>query len=193
MNSGIRSWVILILAVAYMGGCGTEANPGQPMDERDPLRVRTDTARGRLWVLGPDDVRIYDTTKQRLIRQERLRNWIVARYACAPDMVLDRAGSAIISSNMQPTLWRIDTGSFEVKEHEIRLQGRERLDVGFGALGFAADGMLLGVASPAGSLWRIDIDGGSARMLAPEAAYPNLCEFTAPFINDVERRHPSHK
>jgi sugar lactone lactonase YvrE len=189
MNNGIRSRLILIFAVAFMAGCGQLANPGHPFDGQESLRVRTDAARGRIWVLGPEGVRVYDTTK-RLIRQVRLPNWMIAQFICDPDMVLDRSGSAIISSNMQARLWRIDTDTFEVKEHEIRLHGKEGWDVGFGALAFAADGTLFAVTSSAGSLWRIDVGKGSARMLAAEPKYLNMCELSPRFMNDFERKQP---
>jgi hypothetical protein len=189
MKNGLRSWLILMFAVAYMAGCGNVASSGHPMDGQDSLRVRTDTARGRIWVLGPGDVRVYDAAK-RLIRQVTLPNWSVARFICDPDMVLDSSGSAIISSNVHARLWRVDTDSFEVKVHEISLQGRERWDAGFGALALAADGTLFGVTSTAGSLWRIDIGTGSAHLLASETRYLNMCEFPARILNDLERKRP---
>ncbi|MDH5535684.1 MAG: hypothetical protein OEZ08_08970, partial [Betaproteobacteria bacterium] len=121
------------------------------------------------------------------VRQVALPSSSVARFICEPDMVLDRSGSAIISSNVQARLWRIDTDSFEVKEYVINLQGRERYDVGFGALGFAADGTLFAVTSTAGSLWRIDLDQRSARIVASETTYLNVCELTAPLMSKLER------
>ena len=157
------------------------------MDGRDALRIRTDTARSRVWVLGLDNVRVYDTVKKRLIRQIELPSWSVARLACMPDMALDRSGSAFISSNAQPRLWRIDADSFEVKVHEISLHGREQWDVGFGALAFAADGTLLALTSPVGSLWRIDVGKASARIVEENTSLRNVCELTMQFLSDFTR------
>jgi len=185
-NVSVCGWVILLFAMTVMAGCSNEGNRDR-MDERDALRIKTDTARNRLWVLGLDNVRVYDTVKKKLIRQMELPNWSVARFVCMPDLALDRSGSAFISSNVQAKLWRIDADSFEVKEHEISLQGRERWDVGFGALAFAADGALYALTSSVGSLWKIDVANASAGMIEPKSPPLNVCAFTAQFLKDFER------
>jgi hypothetical protein len=201
----VYSWLLVICAVTVMVGCTNEGNPTQGAtagradnnkallekyygtNERNALRIRTDTARNRLWVLGLDDVRVFDTTKQQLMRKVVLPNRSVARFICPPDMVLDDSGSAIISSNVQARLWRIDADSFEVKQHEIRLQGREQWDTGFGALAFAADGALYALTSSAGSLWKIDLGKASAGMIKPDNPPSRACAFTAQFLKDLER------
>jgi len=196
--------VILLFAVGIVAGCSNEGNPTQGataghagnnkallekygIGKRDALRVRTDTARSRLWVLGLDNVRVYDTVKKKLIRRIELPNGSVARFICDPDMVLDSSGSAFISSNVQAKLWRIDVDSFEVNEHEISMLGRERWDVGFGALTFAADGTLLALTSTAGTLWKIDVATASAGMIEPNNPPSNGCAFTAQLLQDFER------
>jgi len=186
MNSGSIGMVLFLVA-GVVAGCGKEGNPEYGMDERDALRVMTDTARNRRWVLGLDDVRVYDAVKNRLIRKIVLPSWSVARFICNPDMVLDGLGSAYISSNVQAKLWRIDAESFEVKEHEISLHGRERWDTGFGALTFAADGALYALTSSAGSLWKIDVAKASASMIDPDNPPSRACAFTAQFLKDFER------
>jgi hypothetical protein len=200
----VCGWWILLVAVTVMAGCGNERDPARgpaagragkgyaPAEtywagERDTLRTRTDAARNRLWVLGLDDVRVFDTVKKRLIRKIVLPNWSVARFICDPDMVLDSSGSAIISSNVQARLWRIDADSFEVKEHEISLHGREQWDTGFGALAFAADGALYALTSSAGSLWKIDVAKASASMIEPNNPPSRACAFTTQFLRDFER------
>jgi hypothetical protein len=102
-------------------------------------------------------------------------------------MVLDSSGSAIISSNVQARLWRIDAESFDVKEHEISLHGREQWDTGFGALAFAADGTLYALTSSAGSLWKIDVAKASAGMIEPDSPPSKACAFTTQFLKDLER------
>jgi len=200
----VYSWLIVMFVVTVMAGCSNEGNPARSSPaaradsndlrlqaygivEQDAIRIRKDTARNKLWVLGLDDVRVFDTTKKQFIRKIVLPNWSVARFICAPEMVLDSSGSALISSNVQSRLWRIDADSFEVKQHEIRLQGREQWDTGFGALAFAADGVLYALTSSAGSLWKIDVAKASATLI--ELKGPPLlgCAFTAQFLNDFER------
>lgn len=182
-------WTVIVAAMA-VAGCSQEGVHAQsPAAFRgadgevlhDGFRIRRDAARNRIWLLGLDNVRVYDGQSKRLIRTIALPSWSVARLACDPDLVLDRSGSAIVSSNVQSRLWRVDADSFEVKEHPITLQGRERWDVGFAALAIGADGTLLALTSVSKSLWRIDLVKGSASMAAAEAAPLNVCGLTLQF------------
>lgn len=185
--NGRWKWKTLLLMVIAMAGCGGEEGAVPAMAGGDSLRIRTDTARGRTWVLGIEEVRVYDSAKKKLIRRIELPNWSLARFFCEPDMALDKSGSAFISSNVQAKLWRIDTDSFEVKEQEIRLDGRERWDVGFGALAFAPDGTLYALTSTAGSLWKIDAAKASAGMVGPNDPPSKECAFTPQFLRNFER------
>jgi hypothetical protein len=176
--------LVMVVAALAAAGCGSEGTRTPAAGgkiEQDSLRVRADAERGRLWVLGVDTVRVYDAASKRLIREVVLPNWSVGRFVCNPDLAIDSSGSVIISSNVQARLWRIDADSLEVKEQEIGLQGKERWDVGFGALALAADGTLLGLTSTGGSLWKIDVDKGSARVVDLGGLLLNQCELTAQF------------
>ena len=178
----IRSGSILLFAVTVIAGCaGSDYPPPEThgTGEPDTLRVTTDTARSRVWVLGLDGVRVYDAVTKKLTRQIALPSWSVAPtpYACLPDLALDRSGSAFISSNATPVIWRIDADSFEVKQHEIRLHGREQWDIGFGALAFTADGVLYALtSSESSSLWKIDFAKASGTMIAFRDPPSKACE-----------------
>jgi hypothetical protein len=167
----------MVLLGVLAAGCGSEGPRAQGQDAastvaRDALRVRTDAARGRLWVLGVDDVRVYDAGGKRLIRRLVLPGWSVARFVCNPDLALDRSGAAIISSNVQSRLWQVDGETFAVTEREIALTGRERWDTGFGALVFAGDGSLLALTANAHSLWKLDLAGARGSLV--ETYNPSL-------------------
>lgn len=147
MSYGIVSvcgWLFLFFAMTSMTGCGKErdsiksSTAGRTVsgyrlvpetygeDRRDALRIKRDTARGRLWVLSlrkNNHVRVYDTVNKNLIREITLPSWYVIEDSCMPDLILDRSGSAFISSNVQAKLWQIDADSFEVREREISLRG----------------------------------------------------------------------
>lgn len=159
--------------------------------EQRALRVKADLARNRLWVLGLEYVHVYDINGKQLIRRVALPPWSVAGIKCSPDMILDRSGSAFISSNAEPRLWKIDAEDFSIKEHAIRLHGKEGWDTGFGALAFAADGTLFALTAYAGSLWRIDIAKDSARMIARYHPPLNTCALTPQFLNSLERSRKS--
>jgi hypothetical protein len=179
-------WTVIVAAMA-MTGCSQEGVHAQvPAAFRgvdgevlhDGFRIRRDAVRNRIWVLGLDNVRIYDGRSKRLIRTIALPSWSVARFACDPDMVLDSSGSAIVSSNAEARLWQIDADSFQVRRHSVTLQGRERWDVGFAALAVGVDGTLFALTSVSSSLWRIDLGKGSASMGTPVAALVNVCGLT---------------
>ena len=208
-NISIRGWQILLFAVAAIAGCGNSeirsenssdgrANSAalrqdtQGTGEPDVLRIREDLVRNRLWVLTLDEVRVYNTatTGKRLIRKIAMPNWSVVgfRNVCMPDMALDRAGSAYISSNGQARLWRIDADRFDLKDYAISFHEKEGRDIGFGALAFAADGTLFARTTPGGSLWKIDIAKASAIMIGvSQQRSPDECAITAQLLNDFER------
>jgi hypothetical protein len=148
--------------------------------EQRALRVKVDLARNRLWVLGLEHVYVYDINGKQLIRRVALPAWSVAGIKCSPDMILDRSGSAFISSNAEPRLWKIDAEDFSIKEHEIRLLAREGWDTGFRALTFAADGTLFALTAYAGSLWRIDIAKSSANEVELSERVLDTCALNTP-------------
>ena len=183
---GRRFLMILMVAAQVLAGCEGDRS-ASPAAGNEALRSRTDAQRGRLWVLGLDDVRVHDAASKRLIKRIELPAWSVAKFVCAPDMVLDGSGSAIVSSNVQARLWRIDGNTFEVREYEIGLQERERWEIGFGALAFAPDGSMMGLAASSGTLWKIDMNEGRARLLRADSPLLNLCEFTPQLQKELER------
>ena len=200
----VCGWLILVFAMTVMAGCGNDGIPTQASTagrtdrdnplleaygtvERDALRVKTDAARGRHWVLGLDHVRVYDSVTKKLLRQIALPSWMVIRTICDPDLILDRSGSAIVSSNVHAKLWRIDGDSFEVKAQEISLPGRENWEVGFGALAFTASGALYALSSTTRTLWIIDVAKDSASLIERYNPPLRACALTPQFVNRFER------
>lgn len=183
-RSGYGAWVLLPALLA-MAGCDGRADSLQAaaagskdsrqLETAGPgvLRVKTDEARRRRWVLGLDEVRVYDTQTNKLVRRITLPDWSVARYRCAPDLVLDRSGSALIASNVHPKLWRIDGGTFAVSERAVVLEGKEQWDTGFGPLALGANGSVYALTSDRLSLWKVDLASAKAsvmEMYLPPAA-----------------------
>lgn len=146
----------------------------QPFDAPDVLLVKTDAARDRVWVMRLDEIDVYDGRTRQLMRRISLPSWSVADL-CGPGIAFDPSGSALVSHNLEPKLWRVDPNASEVQEHTIRLIGGEKLDVGFGTIVFGSDGSLYGVASSGHSVWRIDIGSASAIQVGRDAAVFNEC------------------
>src|SRR5688572_29027902 len=162
MSYGTRCIVLMMALIAITGCGGNEQSPRSAAAEcgygaRVALRTSSDAARSRHWVLTLEGLRVYDTRTKALIREVALPGWSIARILCHPDLVLDRAAFALVSSNIEPRLWRIDRESFEVSVREIRLNEREKWDVGFGAMAFSAEGTLFATAYCGRTLWRVDI------------------------------------
>jgi sugar lactone lactonase YvrE len=177
---------LMLLAALAFAGCDT--GPGIPPTpaqnatvssvtrHQHALRVKLDTARSRLWVLGVDRVDVYDQSTGALIRRIALPGWSVADAVCGPDIAFDGTGTAFISHNVEARLWQIDGNSFEIKERTIRLVNHEQLDIGFGSLAFAPDGTLFGTGSMGGSLWRIDLSKARAHRVESYVRAWDACD-----------------
>jgi hypothetical protein len=148
--------------------------------------VRKDAARGRIWVLGLDDVRVYDVTDRKLLRRIELPGWSVLADACEPDIALHPSGSAFVSGNAEAKLWRIDVDTLDVTAHEITLRGKEHWAVGFGALVFASNQTAYALTSSVGSVWKIDLASASATMIDRNDPIVPHCAFTPQFLTAFE-------
>ncbi len=197
-----RGWLFLFFTVTAIAGCGDAAT--YPASGADPalnaqtasgaavLRGREDPRRKRRWVLALDEIRVYDTAVKplRLIRKIALPRWSVIsfRYVCMPDMVLDNAGSAFISSNAEARLLRIDADSFALRDYDIHFPAYVARDSGFGALAFAPNGTLLARTAMDGLLWKIDISTATAIMIANSPKTPSdACSITSQHLNHFAR------
>jgi hypothetical protein len=191
MSYGTR-WMVLMALIAITGCGGNEQSARISAatysdDAREALRIKGDAARGRQWVLTLDGVRVYDSRTKALIREIALPGWSVARIRCHPDLALDRSGSALVSSNIEPKLWRIDGDSFELTVREIRLNEREQWDVGFGALAFSAEGTLFATTYRGGTLWRVDVEKGAAHIVRSYPGISRTCDLTPQLVSFFER------
>jgi hypothetical protein len=186
----VRVRVAALLATAVLTGC-SGADSAQrlvaPTAPGEVLRTRSDTARGRVWVLSAEDLRVYDAATKKLVRRISLPGWSAARYECRPDIALDGSGSAIISSNVVPHLWRVDARTFKVTEQAVALEGRAGWDIGFGPIALARSGTVYALTSNGMSLWKVE--PGSARAALAETYLPPVkdCALPERVIERLER------
>lgn len=140
--------------------------------------IRADTQGNRRWVLNQDSLSVYDHVSRRRLRRLELPDWMLAGplHACAPDMVLDSSGAAIVSSNVVPVVWRIDPQRFEITRIALTLNADSDKDIGFTALSFAADGTLIAAGTTVGSMWRIDLGSATATKLASYPPATGICD-----------------
>src|SRR6267142_1678039 len=122
----------------------------------EPLRTVDDASRNRVWVLESDAVYLHEGAHK---TRFELPGWIYAAepYACSPDLAVDAKGTAVVTSNIAPVVWRIEPAKLQVTKHELTLDADADKDVGFSGLAYAPDqGVFFAVSAIYGSLWRID-------------------------------------
>ena len=128
-------------------------------DERPILRHQNDAARSRQWVLTADGVELYELSTGEHLAQIALPDWLwVGRqFASPPDLAIGPRGEAVISSNVVPTLWRIDPVTLVASKHDLALEDDSGRDIGFTALTYSTrQGAYFAFSSSHGSMWRID-------------------------------------
>ena len=96
-----------------------------------PPRVERDDARDRIWSLSEGEVLLYHGRARTWAKTIALRGWssVGAQHSCAADIAVDVAGNVIVSSNIAPTLWRIDAKSLEAERLDIVLDADHDKDV----------------------------------------------------------------
>lgn len=150
--------LFLIACIAMSAGCDAGARSEEKQAALPEMRYRVDQARNRIWVLTGDGVHLYDVAGQKSTAIA-LPEWVrVAKtYGCLPDLALGRNGEAVVTSNVIPTLWRIDPESLAVTMHALVLDADADKEVGFSGLVYSAEqGAFFAVSYMHGSLWRID-------------------------------------
>jgi hypothetical protein len=163
---------VAVIAAAMLSACDDSLQRERPTATKLEV-VRADPARNRLWVLDLEVISVYDNTNGRRLRRIVLPEWMVLpkKYSCLPDLALDSSGTAFVSSNVLPVLWRIEPQRYEVTRIELALDTDTDKDVGFTGLSFAGDGTLLAAGAMAAALWQIDTSAASARKIA---SYPSV-------------------
>lgn len=153
----MRNGNLVIAGVFFLAAC-VGAAPSEEKVAMPEVRYRIDEARNRIWVLTDGGVTVYDVKTPKSITIA-LPDWVrVARqYGCLPDLALGPKGEAVITSNVLPTLWRVDPESLAVTVHPLVLDMDTDKDVGFSGLDYSAEqGAFFAVSYAHGSLWRID-------------------------------------
>ena len=165
-NVGKARAFFLATLIVSIGGCESGAAPVRmptaapdASQSRSPnVRYQLDPARNRAWFLTRDGVVLYDVaTAEKVAVPLPDWHWVGTPYACLPDLALGPNGEAVITSNILPTLWRIDPDSLAVSVHPLALDADTDKDVGFSGLVYSHEqGAYFAVSDIHGSMWRID-------------------------------------
>jgi len=176
--AGVGIALIAAVASAYEGSSGTlqerkpEANrtgnarwvaqvtpPDWFSAQASILQYQKDPARNRGWVLTQAGVFVIDFKLRRTLMHVSLPDWHWAGepIGCTPALALGPKGEALVSSDVVPTLWRIDPETFALSRHELLLDGDSGKDVGFSRLAYSAQqATYIAVACARGTVWRVD-------------------------------------
>ena len=181
-NAGMARALFLAAAMVLIAGCDTGAAPLRASnDAQEPrlpgARYQVDPARNRVWYLTPEGVFLFDVS-----RPERVAvplpgwHWAGAPHGCLPDLALGRRGEAVITSDILPTLWRIDPDSLAVSVHALALDADTDKDLGFSGLVYSPQhGAFFAASYAHGSLWRIDSKFSRAQKIALTDPIPQPC------------------
>jgi hypothetical protein len=158
----------LFAALAFAGCVATPEPVFQAiaLEAKAPaLRTKVDLARGMRWEMRWGSVEAYDIASGQLIRAVPLPGAVLAgaKEAGLPDMVLDRLGALIVSSNITTRLWRVSPARFEVEVLDIETEGDAGRDFGFTGLARGpSDREIYAASEPMQTVWRVDLTSGKA-------------------------------
>lgn len=168
-NFGKLQALFLAFSIAASGGCGPGAVPSRPHE--------AGAARDRTWTVTRDGVLLQDRANPGTTLVP-LPDWLWAGapYGCGPDLALGPKGEIVVTSDVLPTLWRIDPQTRAVSVHPLALDADADKDVGFSSISYSArHGTYFAVSHDHGSLWRIDPLLRRAQKTPLAAQLPNGC------------------
>ncbi len=182
----VKSAVVLSAAVISQapaqGQVRDKLPPGWHEDAFSILRFQKDPARDRGWILGRSGVLVVDLKSRRTMARVALPEWTWAgeEFTCLPDLALGPKGEAVISSNVVPTLWRVDPVTLAVSRHDPVLDAHTDKDVGFTGLTYSAQQGAFFAVSHFGALWRIDPLFKRAQRIPLSAPIAKACGVAIP-------------
>lgn len=181
-KAGMVGALFLAASVVVVAGCESggalRQSQNTVLETRLPsARQQVDPARNRVWSLTAEGVFLFDVSRaQRVAVPLPGWVWAGAPYGCLPDLALGPRGEAVVTSNVVPTLWRIDPDRLAVTEHALTLDADADKDVGFTGLVFSAKhGAYFGASEAHGSLWKIDGQLRTAQKMPLSAVIPQAC------------------
>jgi hypothetical protein len=104
--------------------------------------------------------------------------WAGLPFACGPALAHGPKGEIVVTSDVLPTLWRIDPKTHAVTVHAIELDTDRDKELGFSSISYSPrHGAYFAVSQHGhGSLWRIDPLLRRAQKTAISGLTPRGCE-----------------
>ncbi len=126
-----------------------------------------DRARSRIWRLGDRGVYLEAREQSQALHIPLPGRVIVDQtLTCPSAMTLSQEGAVVVTSNVIPTLWRINPDTFAVTSHPLTLTSHADREVGFTGIAFSTGHRAyFAVSSIHGTLWRIDMNLQTAHLV----------------------------
>lgn len=175
MKNGIAA-VLASFSLVTLTGCESDAAPA----ETSALRYQADASRDRIWTLTRDGVVLQLRAKPGKTTVELPDwAWVNPQWACPPDLAIGPKGEVLITSNVVPTLWKVDPETLAVTVHALALGSDTNKDFGFSRLVYSRDkGVFIATSDVLPSTWEIDPQLTRARKIAEGSAASNPCGFS---------------
>jgi len=159
-------------ALLPLAGCERGAAPAaSPV-----LRYQPDPARDRIWFLTRDGVSVQFRARPGKTVELPGWTWAGAQWACPPDLALGPNGEAVVTSNVVPTVWKINPETLAVTVHPLRLEPETNAEVGFSEIVYSREeGAFLAVSDTFGARWKIDTELATARRVTGKVSVANAC------------------
>ena len=182
MSNGTGFISLLAASLVALAGCDGRVASDQPLRPAvsvsgSSIRYQVDAAHGRIWWLTREGVFVHDakTVQKRPVPIPGWQ-WADVAYACLPALALGPKGEALVTSNVLPTVWKIDPETLAVSEHALALDADQDKDVGFSGLAYSSEhAAFFAVSELHGSLWRIDPDLTRGEKVALSAPMTKAC------------------
>lgn len=161
----MKTAIATILAAGVLAGCESSVQPSAA----NLIGYQVDDQRNRSVWLTRDGVQIHSASAQPV--QVELPGWIYAGEPyCPPALAVGPKGEVVITSNVVPTLWRIDAETLVVTMHPLALDSDPDKDVGFAAVIYAPEQRgYIAYSEIQRSAWKIDASLKSASKVAVNA------------------------
>jgi hypothetical protein len=158
----MRNAIAAIAALVVLAGCESNAQPSAAAI----LGYQVDEGRARSVWLTREGLQIHSAAARPVAIE--LPGWAYAGAPhCPPGLAIGPQGEIVVTSNVIPTVWRIDPGTLAVSVHSLALDVDRDKDVGFAALVYAAEERaFIAYSQTQRSVWKVDAALRTATRLA---------------------------
>lgn len=144
--------MLATLSLAGLAGCDSREEQGNA----SMLRYQVDPTQDRSWWVTRDGVLLHSAAQPKKL--VALPGWLWALDPlCPPDIAVGPDGEAVVTSNVVPTLWRIEPRTLAVTVHDVQLDSDKDKDVGFAAIVYSPEqAAFLAYSESPPAIWKID-------------------------------------